>query len=59
MYTNQVFFVENFGLGFKRNFGINILSHPYILILDADCVLTDGCLDIMWKELLTKKYVSI
>ena len=59
MYTDQVFSVENFGLGFKRNFGINKSSQPYILILDADCVLPDGALDIMLKELLAKKYVGI
>ena len=59
MYTDQVFSVENFGLGFKRNFGINKSSQPYTLFLDADCLLPDGSLDIMLKELLAKKYVGI
>jgi GT2 family glycosyltransferase len=58
-YADKVFSVKKYGLGYKRNFGIKEAFQSHVLILDADCILPNGSLEIMLSELQSNGYVGI
>lgn len=58
-YADKVFSVEEYGLGYKRAFGVEQASQKYILNLDADQVLEDNALEIMIDELEKNGYCGI
>lgn len=58
-YADKVFSVEQFGLGYKRAFGVEQATQKYILNLDADQVLEDGALERMIEELEENGYCGI
>jgi glycosyltransferase involved in cell wall biosynthesis len=58
-YADKVYSVDQFGLGYKRAFGVKKASQPYILNLDADQVLGENTLEIMMKEVEANNFVGI
>ena len=57
--TPNVYSTENFGLGYKRAYGVKMASQKYILTLDADQILEDGALEKMIEELEDNNFVGI
>lgn len=58
-FADKVYSVNNYGLGFKRAFGVEKATQKYILTLDADQVLEEKALEIMIFELEKNDYVGI
>ena len=58
-YADKVYSVDQFGLGYKRAFGVKKASQPYILNLDADQILGENTLEIMMNEFEIKSEKSI
>jgi glycosyltransferase involved in cell wall biosynthesis len=58
-YADRVFSVSNYGLGYKRNYGVCKASQKYILNLDADQVLENGALELMISEVESGNYAGV
>ena len=58
-FADRVYVVNNYGLGFKRAFGVEKAAQKYILTLDADQVLEENALEVMIKELEENNYAGI
>lgn len=58
-FADRVYSVDQYGLGYKRAYGVEMATQPFVMTLDADQVLEDNALANMIKELEEKGYAGI